>query len=234
MKFASAVGVAVLAVVAGEAFSAWWMGGGRASEDLPVLEWDRPYGKEWSILTEEYDEVDEVLKCDSGWVGEIESGGRPVRFSFFRWDQNRTANTLEVFHHQPEVCMGSIGMKLKKRFDSRVMEVEGRPIRFDVTSFEPGDGLGLLYIFKAIVVSGHEQASLRSGFDGFSLAEWRRFRLGVVWKRFRPPHARVLMGGISGMPTEELAWREFRSLVQPRLRWTTHGELTSEGEGGRS
>lgn len=214
----------ILAIAAAEGFSVWWMSP-EPDPNLPVLEWAPPGGEAWTPLPDAYDEVDQVLKCNGGWIGEAQSGGRPIRISFFRWDEMATVNTLEAFKHFPEECMGTTGMVLKKVHPERTIEKDGHKLIFDVTAFQPQHGLGTTFIFKAIAVSGHEEATLRTGIYGHSYQNLRQHRLAAAKNRFRPPHTRVLMGGVTGVPTEELAWREFRSLVEPHLRWITRAEL---------
>lgn len=216
----------VLAVVFGaEGFSAWWMKPPVPDPDRMILEWEPPVGGGATSRPELYQEVRGSLRCSSGWIGDLESVGRPVRVSFFRWDQTRTINTLEAFKHLPEQCMGSIGMRMDRHFAPRVLEIDGREVEFDVSLFRSSEGTAAVYVFKAVWVSGHEDATLRRGLSGYSGHELRRLRLAAAWNRFRPPHTRVLMGGISAVPTEELAWREFRRLVEPNLRWTSAGSL---------
>jgi hypothetical protein len=209
------------AVVGAEAFAAWWMGPRPIDPNLPVLEWSPPGEGRWQAHHEAYDEVDDTLRCSSGWVGNVESGGRPVRISFFRWDQVSTINTLDVFNHMPEICMGSVGMRLQRVHEPRILEIDGRSIKFDVTFFRPENGMGSTYVYKCYFVAGEEEFDLREGYSGVRFQDLRKFRLMLTWRRFRPPYSRVLMGGISGVPTEELAWQEFRSLVEPHIRWVT-------------
>lgn len=227
----AARGVALLlaaaAIVLGaEAFSAWWMKETPVDPGQPVLEWSPPTGEGVTRHPELYDEVRSMLRCTSGWIGDLESGGRPVRISFFRWDRSNVGSTLEAFRHIPEACMGSAGMELQEIYEPRVIQTEHGPLSFDVTRFRPEGGGQVMFIYKGVWVAGMEGTELRSGMEEFSQSgDLKEIRLRAAKERYRPPFTRVLMAGISAVPTEELAWKEFRRLVEPNLQWTSAGEL---------
>ena len=50
-----------------------------------------------------------------------------------------------------------------------------------------------------------------------------RSRLGLrvasTLHRFKPDHTRVLMAGVTGLPSEEFAWRHFSREILPQIQW---------------
>lgn len=219
MKSPVAVAVLVGLAFAAEGLAGWWMSPGSRADSKPVLEWDAGDG-DWDVRYDVLQEIQTPLRCTGGWVGDTTVSETPVRISFIRWDETSNANTLEAFKHMPEVCMGSIGMDLEEIHPRRLLEIDGRTLYFDSTRFRPTGGGPAVHVFKCIWVGGREDVDLRGGLGGNSIDELRQFRLTIAATRFRPAHTRVVMGGISGLPSEALAWNEFRKLVEPHLIWS--------------
>lgn len=216
--------LALLPVLAAELAAGWWMASG-AVADQTVLEL-KPPTEGWERRREDYAEVVPSLRCSSGWIADlVDADDRPgpaTRVSFFRWDATDTVNTLEAFKHLPEQCMGAIGMHLEEIHPRRVLETPGGELHFDSTRFRSGDGGRAVHIFKCVWVHGFEGADLRGGVLGGKTGhQLRGLRLAAARERFRPRHTRVIMGAVSGMPTEALAWRSFQRAIEGQLEWVT-------------
>ena len=211
-----------LPVIVAEVAAHWWMNPAAPKGPETVLELSFPSDDDsWTLRSEIYDEVVPSLRCNGGWISDIDSEHGPeARISFFRWDATDTVNTLEAFKHLPEQCMGAIGMRLEKIHPGRELPSPGGTLYFDSTQFRPRDGGRSVHIFKCVWVSGFPESRLRDGaLMGKSGHELRQLRLAAAASRFQPRHTRIVMGGIFGMPTEELAWRRFEKMIRGRLRW---------------
>lgn len=222
MRAAIGIWSLVAAVVVAEVAAALWMRPAEVSDSILIPEITLPLGDEfWQSRNDLVSEVMTPLRCSAGRIGDYDDGsGLVTRLSYFRWDAEETVNTLEAFKHLPEQCMGALGMRLERVYPARVIRGDRGQLIFDSTLFRPKDGGAAVHIFKCVWVSGFESSNLREdvlmGHSGLNL---RQLRLAAALSRFRPPHARVIMGGVSGMPTEELAWAHFQSLIKERLQW---------------
>ena len=219
MKWVARILAALAPVVLAELLAGWWMSGGHQPPE-PVLEVALPEDG-WRILPEDFAEVRPVLRCSSGWIVENDPGdGTLALLSMFRWDGTDTRNTLEAFKHLPEQCMGSIGMELEKIHPRRVLDTPRGDLIFDSTQFRAAKGARVVHVFKCVWVHGHPGSDLRGGaLKGWSRDELRRLRLAAAVERFRPRHTRVIMGAVTGVPTESLAWQDFRELLEDELCW---------------
>ncbi len=199
-----------------------WMTPASTGKSQDILEISFPTGNNaWNLQNDIYQEVQPSLNCSAGWIADVRNEDLPeARVSFFRWDATTTANTLEAFKHLPEQCMGAIGMELEKIYPPRVLENVGGNLKFDSTQFRPKGGGRAVHIFKCVWVEGFPNSSLRDdallGKDGNEL---RQLRVAAAIARFRPQHTRVIMGGILGMPSEELAWNQFSRLIEGNVKW---------------
>jgi hypothetical protein len=228
MKTAIGIWSLVAAVVVAEVAAALWMRPPELSDSILIPEIVLPMGDEfWQSRNDLVSEVMTPLRCSAGRIGDYDDGsGLVTRLSYFRWDSAETVNTLEAFKHLPEQCMGAVGMRLEKVYPARVISGDCGQLIFDSTLFRPESRGTAIHIFKCVWVSGFESSNLREdvlmGNSGLNL---RQLRLAAAMSRFRPPHARVIMGGVSGMPTEELAWAHFQSLIEPRLQWISPDQI---------
>jgi hypothetical protein len=224
MKAIPAAALLIASVIAAEVSSALWMSPRPPDTEALVLDFKYPIGEsQWTFRSELYDEVEPSLRCSAGWIFDRsdESGSDyQTRIAFFKWDSAQTVNTLEAFKHLPEQCMGHIGMRLEKIHPARLIATEQGTLSFDSTQFRPEGGGASVHVFKCVWVSGFDGSNLREdilmGSTGLSL---RRLRFAAAVSRFRPPHARIIMGAVPAMPTEELAWNHFRELLTPQLEW---------------
>lgn len=212
----------LLPVLAAETGAYLWMNPKLAPEKA-ILEFSFPSDDpSWTSRAELYDEVQPSLRCSNGWISDFaDDSGARSRVSFFKWDATETYNTLEAFKHLPEQCMGAVGMELEMINPTRAIETPHGKLIFDSTQFRPQGSGAPIHIFKCVWVSGFENSSLRDnalmGKNGHQL---RQLRVAAALSRFQPPHTRIIMGGVSGMPTEALAWREFQEVIRPHLLWT--------------
>jgi len=212
----------MLPVLIAEVAAHLWMNPASPAEAESVLELSFPSGdKSWIQQSEVYGDVQPSLHCSSGWISDVGTEDGPeARVSFFRWDSTDTVNTLEAFKHLPEQCMGAIGMRLENIHPTRELETSGGLLYFDSTQFRPQDGGRAVHIFKCVWVGGFPDSNLRDdalmGKDG---QELRQLRLAAAAARFRPRHTRIIMGGVFGMPTEELAWKRFEKMIRGQIRW---------------
>ena len=214
----------VLPVLAAEVAAHFWMNPASPAGDEAILEFAFPADeKSWTPRSEVYEEVLPSLRCNGGWVADVGSEGRPdARISFFSWDATDTVNTLEAFKHMPEQCMGAIGMRLENIHPTRELTTSEGRLYFDSTQFRHQQGGQSVHIFKCVWVSGFPDASLRDGaLMGKNGHDLRQLRLAAAASRFRPRHTRIIMVGVYGMPTEELAWKRFEKMMQGRLRWVS-------------
>ncbi len=213
----------VLPVLAAEGIAYFWMNPrdpavSPAYPVLPPLTEDAAF----KYIPQAYDDVKDQLFCSNGWMGNLGAGGDPVvRLGWFEWDKAGSTNTLEAFKHLPESCMGSAGMKLQKIHKPRVYGEGDRTMVFDSTYYQPPGGGMAVYTFKAVWVSGRPGMNLRSDvIDGLNMNSLRTLRFSIAKHRFSPVRTRVMLGSVSGLPTEELAWKWFRQECLEKIHWT--------------
>jgi hypothetical protein len=220
----------LLPVPASELAAHLWMNPPPSEKPQPVLFLDlSPPSVGWEHQPDAYRQVEPILRCTDGWIANlVEQDAARLRISYFEWDESHTVNTLEAFKHLPEQCMGSIGMKLEQEYPDRVFQSDSATLVFSSNLFRPLGGGEAVHVFKCVWVSGFDSTSLRDGvIMGNSGVELRRLRLAAAATRFKPPHTRIVMGTVSGMPSEDLAWHLFsRKILQPHLRWKTHKNPT--------
>lgn len=210
--------VVLLAMLAGIEASTWiWMNPPRQGEEA-VLALELPLpGSRLTLDPESFDEVRPALRCNDGWLGTVgeDQGRRGLRAGWFAWDARDTGSVLEAFKHKPEQCMGAIGWQLARHHEARVHEWTGGHLTFDVTEFlDRSRNGGTLHVYKAVWVSSPLGVTARGGIEGLgSSANLRKLRLATALHRFRPEHARVVMGVVSGEAAEADAWARFRDEV---------------------
>lgn len=204
-----------LVMLAGIELAAWiWMHPPRRG-DLPVLELRYPPpGTEPRFDVAGYEKARPSLRCTDGWMASVgeDRGDRRMRAGWFAWDAADSGSVLEVFQHKPETCMGAVGWTLMARGNPRTFRWEGESLDFDVTEFKAPGFDQMLYVYKAVWISKLPQSSLRGGIGHLGTTEsLRRLRLAMAWHRFRPEHARVLMGVVAGEDREIDAWEHLQS-----------------------
>lgn len=172
---------------------------------------------------EEFDAIRGVIVCSDGWLGQVGSGESVnTQLAWIEWNGTETRNTLEAFRHKPETCMGADGMTVEKSFPPRVYGSGDKQFVFDSNLFRPLRGGPGIYIFKAVWVSGLVGANYREDvLPGAKIDDLRNLRFAVISHRFKPERTRVLMAGVSGLPSEELAWKSFSRKILPQIQWTT-------------
>lgn len=194
---------------------AWvWMHPAQPHEP-PVLEMRYPPpGVAPRFDIEEYQKALPSLRCTNGWMAAVgeDLGARKMRAGWFAWDSTDGSSVLDVYHHSPEKCMGAIGWKLISAGQTRIYERPGLRLGFDVTEFEDPAFDATVYVYKTVWFSNPYRPA---GIDDMGSTDaLRRLRLTMAWHRFRPNHARVLMGVVAGEAHEEDAWNRFhRSLL---------------------
>jgi hypothetical protein len=215
--------VPLLPVLAAEVFSDKWMNpkitAAYIYPTLPQLVADPTF----KSTPEEFDAIRGKIVCSDGWLGRLgsdTSGG--IQLAWIEWNGTEARNTLEAFRHKPEVCMGANGMTVEKSYPRRVYGSGDKQFVFDSNLFRPLRGGPGIYIFKAVWVSGLVGANYREEIlPGASIDELRNLRFAVIGHRFKPERTRVLMAGVSGLPSEELAWKSFSRKILPQIQWTT-------------
>ena len=220
-------GVALLALIE---LGAWiWMHP-RQDKQGPVLSLTYPLaGRTGHFDIAGFDKIRPSLRCSSGWLAAVgeDLGARRIRAGWFAWDSTDSGSVLEAFQHTPEACMGAIGWTLVSRGNPRTFRWADGSLDFDVTVFSAPALIGRLYVFKSVWISEPGSSSLRGGIAGMGSAKaLRSLRLAMAWNRFRPDHARVLMGVISGEDDESAAWQRFRTEVLAGLQLKTNNTET--------
>ena len=172
---------------------------------------------------EVFDKIKGVLGCSQGWQGTIGTNASvSTELVWVEWSRTTTSNIFEAFHHKPEECMTMKGMTAEHSFPQRVYGEGDKRFIFDSILFRPSRGGLPIYVFKTVWVSGMKGASLRKDlFKGTSTDDFKGIRLATVINRFKPPQARVLMAGVSGLPSEDLAWKSFSRNILPQIQWAT-------------
>lgn len=212
----------ILPVLLAEAAAHLWMNPAPPEKAESVLELSFPADNaSWTMQNDIYRQVQPSLNCSSGWISDVWNEDDPeARISFFRWDSTDTVNTLEAFKHLPEQCMGAVGMRLENIHPTRDLKTPGGVLHFDSTQFRPQGGGRTVHIFKCVWVGGFPDSKLRDdALMGKTGHQLRQLRLAAAAERFRPRHTRIIMGGVFGMPTEELAWKRFKKMIQGQLQW---------------
>ena len=113
-------------------------------------------------------------------------------------------------------------MNLEQSYPPRVYGTGEKKLIFDSSLFRPLRGGQAIYIFKAVWVSGLIGANYREEIlPGAKIDDLRKLRFAVIRHRFKPERTRVIMAGVSGLPSEELAWKSFSRKILPQIEWTT-------------
>lgn len=214
----------LLALGAVEGLAYWWMHPIAAARAQPVLAWLPQIASAFTYtpLPELYAKAAPMLRCSGGQVFFASDADDSLRLhlAFFEWDDTDTGSVLEAFRHLPEVCMGSIGMKLVATEPPQAYRVGDLTLSFDHTVFrDPGqDGRvdlpgSLVHSFRAVWVAGLDGTDARQGVLGNSLDQLRRIRINSALTRFRPAHARVIQGSVRGAPNSAAAWAAFETAM---------------------
>lgn len=211
----------LLPVAVSEPVARWWMNPPTTHRSAEYPVFPEPVGNpSFSPLPKLYLEVKPSLHCSSGWMGNLGSTEPVVRMGWFEWDETGTVSTLEAFKHLPEECMGAAGMNLEKIHPARSIGEGSRKLIFDSTLFRPHGGSTSIHVFKCVWVSGWEGVSLRDNALGSTnKLDRRQLRIDAAKGRFRPPRARVLLVSVTGLPTEELAWRWAEKHALSTIQW---------------
>jgi hypothetical protein len=186
----------------------------------------RPTGGETLVaLPEVYEKSAPMLRCSSGEVFFRELADETtLNLAFFEWKGTDTGSVLEAFRHMPEVCLGSVGLKLVSTGKPIHYTVGNQTIIFDHTVFrDPAQGGGSatssVHSFRGVWVAGMDQADARGGIDGDSISRLRDIRLKSAAKRFRPPYACVIQGAVRGTFSGEAAWQAFESSMLEGMKF---------------
>lgn len=215
--------IPLLPVLTAEIISYQWMNPPiKKAYSYPTL--NEPFADPTFKSTPEIvDKTKGMLACSQGWMGFAGSEtSATTQLAWFEWNYTSTGNIFATYAHKPEECMSVKGMELERTYPQRVYGSGDQQLVFDSTLFRPLRGGQAIHVFKAIWISGVVGASFRKElFDGTSNDDLRAKRLAVAKNRFKPTHARVLMAGVTGLPSEELAWKSFSRKILPQIQWTT-------------
>ena len=118
--------------------------------------------------------------------------------------------------------MGANGMTLEQSYPQRVYGSGDKQFVFDSSLFRPLRGGPGIYIFKTVWVSGLVGANFREDvLPGAKIDDLGKLHFAIIRHRFKPARTAVLMAGVSGLPSEELAWKSFSRKILPQIQWTT-------------
>ncbi len=215
--------VSLLPGLAAEIISYKWMNP-NLSESSLILPIFRPplENSTFELSDKEFNKVKDELTCSRGWIGKQGGDATPLtRLIWIEWDRTNARNTLEAFRHMPEQCLGSIGMTLERIYPQRIYGEGDKQFVFDSTQFRPLRGGQSIFVFKAVWISGLQGAKLRENVLAVNQLDLGALRFAAATHRFNPEHTRVLMGGVVGLPSEELAWKSFSRDVLSQIQWTT-------------
>lgn len=214
-----------LAVAAAEGLGWWWMHPPADQRGLRLLEYTFPSSRDGCAAWPLEVAVTDQLQCNRGQSGLIQAGpGRHIEVNYFAWDDTNATGLAQAFGHAPELCMGTMGLKVAPFLPNRTYRLNGADLVFDSTQFRDKSGAPL-YIFKLAWAEGMDGINLlREGPRG---AELRTFRIKAVARRWRPRFARVLMLGVFGAADAEDAWNLARFNVLDELRLASHPETSS-------
>ena len=203
------------ALGATEGLAWWWMNPTPAGLGQPVLTWNSPEAG-FTDRPDIYAKSAPGLRCTTG---EIRSADRPdgvtVFLGFFAWESSSsTGDVLEAFRHQPEDCLGYIGMKLVSTQAPRAFRVGNETLTFEHTILRAQQPMsGAVHAFKAVWLSGVPTGTSREGILGGNQSTLRSIRWRAGLHRFRPAHARVVQGAVQGVHSPDHAWDIFRSAI---------------------
>jgi hypothetical protein len=210
----------LLALAVTEAIAWWWMNPTPAGLGQPVLTWvsrdadltDRP---------DLYAKSAPGLRCTTGEIRATDrADGIGIFVGFFAWESSSsTGDVLEAFRHQPEDCLGYIGMKLVSIEPRRTFVVGNEILTFDHTILRSPQTMGgLVHAFKAVWLSGVPTGTSREGILGGDQFSLRTIRWRAALHRFRPAHARVVQGAVQGVHSPDQAWKVFQSAILEDLK----------------
>lgn len=198
-----------------EAIAWWWMNPTPAGLGQPILTWTSP-DAELTNRPDIYAKSAPGLRCSTGEIRSSErNDGINLFVGFFAWDTaSSTGDVLEAFRHQPETCLGYIGMKLVSNEPPRQFSVGTETLIFDHTILRSPDTMGgLVHAFKAVWLSGIPTGTSRQGILGGDEGSLRSIRWRAGLTRFRPAHARVVQGAVQGIHSSDQAWEVFRTAI---------------------
>jgi hypothetical protein len=205
----------LVALGAIEGLAYWWMNPSPAGLGQPVLTWNSP-DPDLTDRPDIYAKSAPGLRCTTGQIRSADrSDGINVFVGFFAWEStSSTGDVLEAFRHQPEDCLGHIGMKLVSTQAPRVFKVGDETLTFEHTILRsPQTTQGFVHAFKAVWLSGVPTGTSREGILGGNQSTLRTLRWRAALQRFRPAHARVVQGAVQGVYAPDQAWEEFRSAI---------------------
>jgi hypothetical protein len=173
-------------------------------------------------LPEVYEQAAPMLRCTDGEVFFRETdGGISLHLAFLEWKGTDTGSVLEAFRHMPELCLGSVGMKLLSTEQLVPYTVGEQTIWFDHTVFrDPAhNGGGIVHSFRGIWVAGMNGADSPIELAGNSMERLRDIRLKSAAQRFRPPYACVIQGAVRGALDDDRAWQAFEATMLSGMRF---------------
>jgi hypothetical protein len=167
-----------------------------------------------------------MLRCSDGRVSLAKlNDSLSLHLAFFEWNDKDSGSVLEAFRHLPEVCMGSIGVKMVSKEPPRTYQVDGTTLTFDHTIFrEPGSPSKgdlpspFLHAFRAVWVASLPGNTSNSSAFQADFSQLRSLRFKCALNRYRPSHARVIQAAVHGAPDASTAWSAFETALLKDLR----------------
>jgi hypothetical protein len=103
-------------------------------------------------------------------------GGQGQSF-YFRWPPGRTAVQAVQVMHNPEVCLSSIGMHLRRKLQPVTVSVAGNPVTFQSWCFE--QNAKDVIVYNAVVLGGLKGVTNEEALDDSPLGRLNRLVRGL-------------------------------------------------------
>lgn len=222
--------VASLAAI--EGLSWLWMNPRSAHEDViaithhPAAATALTSGENSAVVThlpDIYRKAAPMLRCSDGKVFMVETpDSLTLHLAFFEWERTDTGSVLEAFRHMPEICLGSIGMKLLSREKPVLHRIGGETLVFEHAVFTNNPSAASMlqprvHSFRAVWVAGAGDDGLGSKAAGQGAGRLRGIRLKAALNRYRPPRACVIQGTVYGALHAGAAWAAFEETMLREL-----------------
>lgn len=143
----------------------------------------------------------DILKFDDGGSGVFFSEDKKIsmRTVYLEYKRGNPRFWMDLFAHAPEVCMGSVGARLVKRYPNRKATISGYPLEFESLKFiNPANET--VFIFKGYWL----ESALPD-----QLENLRSLRLEMAKKGDRSPEGRLFWGATTNIENEDEAWNFF-------------------------
>ncbi len=188
-----------------------------------ALEWDLspqsdPGVMRVSIPRETLRELFNPVGFSEKWQG---AGGGQEQVFYFRWPQGRMAVQSILAMHTPEVCLSSIGMRLKKQLDPITVQNKGVAIPFEARLFEQNGSS--IYVFNAMPLNMQLPEDFLKKLDDSPLG-----RLKSLLSGRRNRGQRMVEIAFWNLPDEGAAKEELARYIRKSMIIVPHGAIPKE------